>query len=80
MKNRKPAPRTLDLTGTACPLNFVKIKLELDGLPRGTKLEVTLDCGQTAREVRQSLKLQGYEVLSFDDRGRTAIIVVSEPA
>ena len=35
----------LDLRGIACPLNFVKTKIQLDKMQVGEKLEVLLDPG-----------------------------------
>ncbi len=52
----------LDLRGTPCPLNFVRIKLELDRLGEGNGLAVTADGGDTGRDIMRSLRAQGFTV------------------
>ena len=52
----------LDLRGTLCPMNFVRIKLELDKLAPGTVLRVTADGGGTGRDIVRSLESQGFLV------------------
>jgi sulfite reductase (ferredoxin) len=53
----------IDLRGVACPLNFVKAKLELEKLETGDILEVLVDDGEPVRNVPASLLEQGQEVL-----------------
>ncbi|MFQ5355775.1 MAG: sulfurtransferase TusA family protein, partial [Mariprofundaceae bacterium] len=53
---------TLDLSGVACPMNFVKTKLRLEMLPAGTVLSVILDDGAPIENVPKSLQEQGHEV------------------
>jgi len=53
----------LDLTGVACPMNFVKTKLRLEMLPAGAHLEVILDDGEPIENVPRSLQEQGHKVL-----------------
>lgn len=70
MKRREPVGESfLDLTGVACPMNFVRIKIALDRMPAGTYLRVRVDSGPTLREVRKSLIEQGYEVSDCDKSG-----------
>ena len=59
----------LDLSGVACPMNFVRIKIALDRMPAGTYLRVRVDSGPTLREVRKSLREQGYEVSDCIENG-----------
>jgi len=47
--------KTLDLRGTPCPINFVRTKLTLDQMPKGTVLEVWLDPGEPIEQVPDSL-------------------------
>ncbi|GAC1330439.1 MAG: sulfurtransferase TusA family protein [Candidatus Dormibacteria bacterium] len=56
----------LDLRGTACPLNYVKTRLELDRLEPGASIEVWLDRGEPEEQVPRSLRMDGHivEVLS----------------
>ncbi|MHC4075325.1 MAG: sulfurtransferase TusA family protein [Planctomycetota bacterium] len=53
----------IDLRGVACPLNFVKAKLELEKLETGDILEVLVDDGEPVRNVPASFVEQGQQVL-----------------
>jgi sulfite reductase (ferredoxin) len=57
----------IDLRGVACPLNFVKAKLEIEKLSIGEILEVLLDSGEPSRNTPASLSEQGQEVLEVKD-------------
>jgi sulfite reductase (ferredoxin) len=59
----------IDLRGVACPLNFVKAKLELEKLDRGRILEVLLDEGEPARNVPESFCEHGQEVIEIKNVG-----------
>ena len=66
----------LDLRGTDCPMNFVRIKIALDKLGSGVSLEVRLDGGGVAEEVTRSLKDQGYRVSRIrEEKGAVEIMV-----
>jgi sulfite reductase (ferredoxin) len=54
----------IDLRGVACPLNFVKAKLELEKVAVGQILEILLDEGEPTRNVPESFEQQGQEVLN----------------
>jgi len=58
-----------DLRGVACPLNFVKAKLELEKIEIGDVLEVLLDEGESVRNVPASFAGQGQEVIEVKDLG-----------
>jgi sulfite reductase (NADPH) hemoprotein beta-component/sulfite reductase (ferredoxin) len=53
----------LDLSGVACPMNFVKTKIKLAGLPMGAQLAVILDDGEPIENVPLSLEEQGQKVI-----------------
>jgi len=59
-------PELLDLTGVACPMNFVKTKIRLSKMPIGSFLEVILDDGAPIENVPLSLEEQGQKVLAKD--------------
>lgn len=73
-KEPEPAPEpkpategeavTKDLRGVACPMNFVKTKLELAKLHSGDLLEVWLDDGQPIENVPGSVRNEGHEIKS----------------
>ena len=58
-----------DLRGVACPLNFVKAKIELEKIEVGDILEVLLDEGESVRNVPASFAGQGQEVMEVKDLG-----------
>jgi sulfite reductase (ferredoxin) len=60
---------TADLRGVACPLNFVKAKLELEKIEVGAVLEVLLDEGESVRNVPASFAGQGQEVVEVKESG-----------
>jgi sulfite reductase (ferredoxin) len=57
--------RVKDLRGVACPMNFVRTKLELAQLQSGDILEVWLDDGQPINNVPGSVRNEGHTVLSL---------------
>ncbi|RMH61133.1 MAG: sulfite reductase [Zetaproteobacteria bacterium] len=59
----------LDLTGVACPMNFVKTKIRLAQLPLGARLDVILDDGAPIENVPLSLEEQGQKVLAKERHG-----------
>jgi TusA-related sulfurtransferase len=56
----------LDLTGVACPLNWVKTKLALESLSAGDVLTVRLDPGEPIESVPRSAAEDGHEVTIVD--------------
>ena len=55
-----PSTTVLDLRGTPCPINFVRIKLKLAQMSPGETLEVWLDLGEPIEQVPDSLRMEGY--------------------
>ncbi len=55
--------RTRDLRGVACPMNFVKTKIELSGMKSGELLEILLDDGAPIQNVPGSLRNEGHYIL-----------------
>lgn len=56
--------RVKDFRGVACPMNFVKTKIELASLASGNLLEIWLDDGQPIQNVPGSVRNEGHEVIS----------------
>lgn len=54
----------LDLSGVACPMNFVKTKIKLSTMAVGAQLDVILDDGAPIENVPLSLEEQGQTVLA----------------
>ena len=64
MKQQNTTPNiTLDLRGVACPLNFVKTKIQLEKMHSGQKLEVFLDSGEAIESVPPSVIEEGHKIL-----------------
>lgn len=57
----------LDLRGTPCPINFVRIKLKLAQMQPGEKLEAWLDPGEPIEQVPDSLRMEGYGIAAIAD-------------
>lgn len=53
-----------DYRGVACPMNFVKVKLDLARMKNGEILEVLLDDGAPIENVPRSVAQEGHEILS----------------
>ncbi|MGK9475652.1 sulfurtransferase TusA family protein [Melioribacter sp. OK-6-Me] len=52
----------LDLSGVACPINYLKAKLKLEEIQAGEYLEIILDDGQPIKNVPLSLQQDGHEI------------------
>jgi len=48
----------------ACPMNFVKTKIELSSIIAGNLLEIWLDDGQPIQNVPGSVRNEGHEIVS----------------
>jgi tRNA 2-thiouridine synthesizing protein A len=57
----------LDLTGVACPMNWVRTKLALERLAPGDELSVRLDAGEPIESVPRSAREDGHEVAVSGD-------------
>ncbi|MDO8682196.1 MAG: sulfurtransferase TusA family protein [Armatimonadota bacterium] len=60
----------LDLRGVACPMNFVRAKLQLEQIETGEILDILLDDGEPVRNVPASFAEQGEEVLSVKSESK----------
>lgn len=58
--------RKKDFRGVACPMNFVKTKIELASMQGGQVLEILLDDGQPIKNVPGSVRQEGHEVLATE--------------
>lgn len=58
--------KVLDLKGVACPINYVKAKLELEKMDTGAILEIILDDGEPIENVPASLKSDGHQILKIE--------------
>jgi sulfite reductase (ferredoxin) len=77
------APATaikLDLLGVACPMNYVRTKLQLEEMDPGQILEVLLDAGEPAENVPRSVKSDGYRVISLEPEAEHYRLVIENKA
>jgi sulfite reductase (ferredoxin) len=58
-----PAPTERDYRGVKCPMNFVKVKLNLSKMQKGQHLRVLLDNGAPIENVPRSVAEEGHKVL-----------------
>lgn len=70
--------KPMDLRGILCPLNFVKVKLELEKLEKGERLEAILDAGRSMIEVPKSLKNEGHCIVKSEPFGESFKITVEK--
>ena len=61
--------QSLDLRGTACPVNFIRTRLALETIEPGAWLQVDLDAGEPERLVGNGLRQAGHqvEITSLED-------------
>jgi sulfite reductase (ferredoxin) len=64
-----PVARFKDYRGVACPMNFVKVKMDLAQLQAGDILEILLDGGAPIENVPASVKGEGHAVLGQAQEG-----------
>ena len=58
-----PDKRFKDFRGVACPMNFVKTKIELASMKSGELLEILLDDGTPIKNVPGSVRNEGHHIL-----------------
>jgi sulfite reductase (ferredoxin) len=74
---KKPAA-VKDLRGVACPMNFVKTKMELSNLRSKEMLEVWLDDGEPIENVPGSVREEGHIILSQKKIGNYWSVVIQK--
>lgn len=68
-----PALR-IDVSGTTCPMTFVRLKVALEGLSPGEVLEAVLSPEGHPDEIPPSVREEGHEVLSLKPSGNRVVI------
>ncbi|MDH5677103.1 MAG: sulfurtransferase TusA family protein [Nitrospinota bacterium] len=79
-EKKSPEQQTahMDLTGVACPFNYTKIKLRLETLPVGARIQALLDNGSPIRNVPRSLENDGQSVLSITPSGNQFLLLLQK--
>jgi TusA-related sulfurtransferase len=57
--------QVIDLRGVSCPTNFVKVKLALEDMEVGAKVQILLDDGEPVKNVPRSLKADGHKLIGL---------------
>lgn len=65
----EPAYTLLDLRGVPCPMNWVRIKLVLEEMEKGGKLEVFVDGGEPLHNVPRNVREEGHKLLKVREMG-----------
>ena len=71
------ADHYLDLSGIACPVNFVKCSLALENLSLNQVLKVDLDIGESETNVIDGLKEKGYKVKILNKDSKKVTLIIS---
>ena len=67
-----------DYRTVACPMNFVKVKLDLEGLAKGQTLRVVLGDGDPIRNVPRSVDQEGHKVLEQVRQGEVWSVLIEK--
>ncbi len=70
--------RTKDLRRVACPMNFVKTKVELAGMSSSQVLEILLDDGEPIDNVPRSVISEGHTILSQEKTDNYWTVVIKK--
>ncbi len=57
----------VDFRGVQCPINFVKVKIELSKIKSGEKRAFFLDDGAPIENVPKSVEKEGHKIISIDE-------------
>jgi sulfite reductase (ferredoxin) len=74
--NDSSAERFKDLRGVGCPMNFVKLKIELVSMASGEKIAVLLDDGEPVANVPGSVKNEGHTILKLEQQGTHWMLLI----
>lgn len=67
-----------DLRGVACPMNFVKTKVELSRMQVGDFLRILLDDGEPVDNVPRSVKTEGHGIVTQERQGDHWQVVIEK--
>jgi len=81
-KSEPPAPVAAviekDYRGVACPMNFVKVKLDLSKLKQGDRIKVLLDDGKPIKNVPRSVAAEGHRIQAQTREGEHWSVVIEK--
>jgi len=67
-----------DYRGVACPMNFVKVKLDLSRLKQGDRIKVLLDDGKPIESVPRSVAAEGHRIQEQTREGDHWSVVIEK--
>jgi sulfite reductase (ferredoxin) len=67
-----------DYRGVACPMNFVKVKLDLSRLKQGDRIKVLLDDGKPIENVPRSVAAEGHRIYEQKREGEHWSVVIEK--
>ena len=67
-----------DLRGVACPMNFVKTKVELSKIASGDALKIFLDDGEPIDNVPRSVLGEGHKILKQEKTGEYWTVIIEK--
>jgi len=67
-----------DYRGVACPMNFVKVKLDLSRLKHGDRIKVLLDDGKPIENVPRSVAAEGHRIQEQTREGDHWSVVIEK--
>lgn len=75
--NANDGYKIVDFRGVKCPINFVKVKIELSNIKSGDKIGFYLDDGDPITNVPRSVEKEGNKIISINNKfdGYNLIIV-----
>lgn len=77
-ENEKKETRFKDFRGVACPMNFVKTKIELAQMNTGELLEILLDNGSPINNVPGSVRGEGHEIIRQEKINDHWLVVIKK--
>lgn len=72
------AERFKDLRGVGCPMNFVKVKIEMASMKSGEKIAVFLDDGAPVENVPSSVRNEGHTIVVLEQQGSHWMLVIQK--
>jgi sulfite reductase (ferredoxin) len=75
---QKPEVLFKDLRGVACPMNFVKTKVELSKIASGEVLKIFLDDGEPIDNVPRSVLGEGHKIIEQEKTGEYWTVVIEK--
>ncbi len=67
-----------DLRGVACPMNFVKTKVELSKIASGDALKIFLDDGEPIDNVPRSVLGEGHKIVKQEKTGEYWTVIIEK--